>query len=405
MIRTMSKRTPGRTRTQDLWTKRVKNPDGTYARVPSKRHGRGLRWRAEIIDEAGQPQSEAFGRKDDARLWLEKQSAAMVSGTYVDPKSGKTTLACFYREWSSHQVWVAGTRQAMDLALNSVPFGEVALSELRPSHLQAWIKSMQDKPLQASMIHTRFVNLRGVIRAALRDRLLPNDVTANVRLPRQRKASAAMSIPSPTQVGSLLREAAPQFEAFVALCAFGGLRLGEAAALQVGDVDFLQREIHVRRQVQRANGKQVEIRPPKYGSERTVYAPDELIETISEHVRVFRPGDEAERWLFPGEAEHPLHQNSVGYLWRKARDAAGVGYRLYDLRHFYASGLINGRCDVVTVQRALGHASAAETLKTYAHLWPDASDRTRLAARELYAQAAAYPLRTDETNTDADQRI
>jgi integrase len=305
------------------------------------------------------------------------------NGTYVDPKSGKTTLASFYREWSSHQVWVPGTRRAMDLAVNSVPFGDVSFSDLRPSHVQPWIKSMQDKPLQASTIHTRFVNVRGVVRAAVRDRLVAHDVTVNAKLPRQRKASGAMSIPTPVEVGKLLRGADAHVAAFVGLCAFGGLRLGEAAALQVGDVDFLKREIHVRRQVQRANGKQVEIRSPKYGSERTVYAPDELIEMISEHVRVFRPGDDAIRWLFPGEREHPLHQNSVAYLWRKAKAAAGVDYRLHDLRHFYASGLIAAGCDVVTVQRALGHGSASVTLNTYGHLWPDANDRTRQAAREL----------------------
>ena len=32
--------------------------------------------------------------------------------------------------------------------------------------------------------------------------------------------------------------------------------------------------------------------------------------------------------------------------------------RLHDLRHFTASGLIAAGCDVVQVQRALGHASA-----------------------------------------------
>ena len=31
------------------------------------------------------------------------------------------------------------------------------------------------------------------------------------------------------------------------------------------------------------------------------------------------------------------------------------------------------------VQARLGHASAAETLDTYSHLWPDSEDRTRQA--------------------------
>jgi integrase len=59
------------------------------------------------------------------------------------------------------------------------------------------------------------------------------------------------------------------------------------------------------------------------------------------------------------------------------------GLRLHDLRHFYASGLIAAGCDVVTVQRALGHASATTTLRTYAHLWPTAEDRTRAATADL----------------------
>ena len=37
----------------------------------------------------------------------------------------------------------------------------------------------------------------------------------------------------------------------------------------------------------------------------------------------------------------------------------------HDLRHFYAAGLIVAGCDVVTVQRALGHQSAVVTLLMY----------------------------------------
>jgi integrase len=88
-----------------------------------------------------------------------------------------------------------------------------------------------------------------------------------------------------------------------------------------------------------------------------------------------------------------------------ARATAEVTYRLRDLRHYFASGLIAAGCDVVTVQRALGHASAAETLSTYSHLWPDASDRTRAAAGALLDAAlnpTADALRTEGPKTAAD---
>lgn len=154
----------------------------------------------------------------------------------------------------------------------------------------------------------------------------------------------------------------------------------------------------MQRQVQRANGHEVEIRLPKYGSEREVPEPDGLLKILAEHVRLFVGGDPA-AWLFPGEGEHTWHQNSVGYRWRRTRTSAGTDtLKLHDLRHFYASGLIAAGCDVVTIQRALGHSSPTVTLNTYSHLWPDANDRTRRAADELFrasAGSAADVLRTD----------
>jgi integrase len=87
----------------------------------------------------------------------------------------------------------------------------------------------------------------------------------------------------------------------------------------------------------------------------------------------------------------------------------GVGLKdikLHDLRHFYASGLIAQGCDVVTVQRALGHATATTTLNTYSHLWPTAEDRTRKAAQALMIAAlgnSADSARTEAPKTASEQ--
>ena len=102
----------------------------------------------------------------------------------------------------------------------------------------------------------------------------------------------------------------------MAVAAFAGLRLGEAAALQVGDVEFLCRRLQVSRQVQRAGGGKVEIRAPKYGSERTIYIPGELVEILAAHVRDHCPGTDPGRWMF-GSA--PPHRDTVGYGWRHRR--------------------------------------------------------------------------------------
>ncbi len=59
-----------------------------------------------------------------------------------------------------------------------------------------------------------------------------------------------------------------------------------------------------------------------------------------------------------------------------------VGF--HELRHFYASLLIRHGEAVNTVQARLGHASAAETLDTRSHVWPDSDDRTREAVDSAF---------------------
>jgi integrase len=104
-------------------------------------------------------------------------------------------------------------------------------------------------------------------------------------------------------------------------------------------------------------------------------------------------------------ADLPVHAATVGRPWRALREKIGIEHRLHDARHFYASGLIASGCDDVTVQRALGHSSAAQTLSTYSHLWPDASDRTRKAAGELIDlshESGADALRTEAAKLHSD---
>jgi hypothetical protein len=160
-------RTPGKRGIADMWYR----PDGTPTKLaepgssPKRPRGKESRWRAWYIDNDGNERTKRFKTKPPAETWLNEQTSALVTGSHVDPKHGKATLASFYREWSKHQVWTNSTRLAMDLAVNSATFGDTPLAELRPSHVQAWVKAMQDKPLEPSTIHTRLRYVIGSWRA------------------------------------------------------------------------------------------------------------------------------------------------------------------------------------------------------------------------------------------------
>ena len=79
---------------------------------------------------------------------------------------------------------------------------------------------------------------------------------------------------------------------------------------------------------------------------------------------------------------HQLGPWQLQRAFRAARMAVEdlpEGFRFHDLRHYYASLLINSGLDVKVVQARLRHASAKTTLDTYGHLWPDSDETTRAA--------------------------
>jgi integrase len=124
------------------------------------------------------------------------------------------------------------------------------------------------------------------------------------------------------------------------------------------------------------------LAPPKTpASHRTVPLPQVVVNALVEHLERF-PIQHPDRLVFTDEAGQALRRTAFAReIWRPTVHAVGArrGTGFHALRHFYASLLIRHGESVKTVQRRLGHATAAETLDTYAHLWPDSDDRTREA--------------------------
>lgn len=369
----------------------TKRPDGVY--------------RARYRDEAGKEHARHFKLKKEAQRWLDEVTTSVVTGIYVDPKAGTLTFSRWFADWTKLQVWEPGTLQAAQRAVKGIPFGTVPMNKLAPEHFQAWVKSMQNQGLAESTIRMRFSFAHMAMRAAVGS-VIQKDASAlagragvgrGIKLPKAARSSA-MKIPTSAQVAAAYRAAPFHFRSFMAVCMLAGLRLGEAAGLRLDDVDFLRRTIHVQRQLQGQTTGESRQADPKAKSDRIIPVPDELLVILSEHVRL-QGVSGGDQWLFTTDAGHPYNRNSAGHRWRQACSAAGVaGFTLHDLRHFYASGLIASGCDVVTVQRALGHSTPSITLNTYSHLWPDADDRTRSSAAGL-ARSILNPADSVRTQT------
>ncbi len=202
------------------------------------------------------------------------------------------------------------------------------------------------------------------------------------------------------QVLAARAEVPERLAAMVTLVAGTGLRQSEAFGITVDRIDFLRRVVTIDRQLLTVPGRGPAFGPPKTkASIRAVPLPQVVVDALAAHLARFPvhvDGDFA-RLVFTREDLEPWTRQSFGHIWRPAAQRAGLPPRtgFHALRHYYASLLIRHGESIKTVQARLGHASAAETLDTYSHLWPDSEDRTRDAVDSVLLNLADS-LRTKE---------
>lgn len=349
-------------------------------------------WRARYRDQNGKEHSKHEKTKKAAQKWLDEQTAAMVTGQWADPTAGRVTWDEWVSRWLTMQVWVPGTTTAAKTAVESVPCRMRAIRDVKHGDVQTWVTRESERGLAASTIRTRLNYVQMAFRAAVDNQVIARNPAVRVKTPRQRKREAKMRTLTADQVATAL-ESAGEFRLFVAVCVFAGLRLGEAAGLQVGDIDFERSVIAVRRQVQGTSIPSTRVVPPKAGSEREVFVPAELIDMLR-GVREWTP----DTFVFRSVMGHLYNRNSAGEEWRRIRSAVGFDDEVtpHTFRHTFASNLIASGCDVVTVQRALGHSQPSITLNVYSHLWASEEDKTRAATATFMGEvlASADPVRT-----------
>lgn len=344
------------------------------------------KWRARYRDSDGDEHARHFARKIDAQQWLDTVTASVVRGDYVDPKAGLITFDEFYSAWSPRQIWTRGTRGSYDHIASTVTFGDMQLLKIKKSHVETWVKKMSTDGLAPQTITNRLGLMRAVFKAAVGDKLIAFDPSNGVRRPSVASKASTMKIPTAEELRALVDASEPFFRVAFIVGAFAGLRQGEVVGLQLDDIDFMRRQLHVRRQVQRESPHPVEIRAPKYNSDRTIHLPQSVLNEISRHLKDFGTyGDD--QWLLLGRDGGPMWPRLHEYRFTKAAKKAGVGFTSHDLRHYFASGLIASGSDVVAVQRAMGHKSASVTLDTYSHLWPSAEEKTRTALDSIFNEA------------------
>jgi integrase len=318
----------------------------------------------------------------------------MRTGTWVDPRASKVTVG----EWCD--IWLAGyggapstVRQARShLKHIRAEFGATQLGAVRPSQVKAWTTKLQAQGLATSTIYALHSRLAHIYADAVHDGLVPRSPLGRRTSPPTAKQRPYVA--TTAQVWALYEAMPPGMKPVILLGAFAGLRVGEIAALRTVDVDFMRGVISPAIQYPNAPLKTEMSKTP-------VPIPVDLALELN---RV--PAEWGSDTLVVGAYGRAVAPYTIETAFRKARESIAdlpEGFRVHDLRHYFASLLIAAGLDIKTVQKRMRHSSAKTTLDVYGHMWPDKDESARAVVQKVLATRADF-LRTSGDRTGSDPR-
>lgn len=148
-----------------------------------------------------------------------------------------------------------------------------------------------------------------------------------------------------------------KYRAALMLCYGAGLRIGEAVAVKVGDIDSKRMLIRVQK--------------GKGSKDRYVMLSPRLLAVLRRYFRAARPCGE---WMFPSwRGNRHLSSSALSQACRDASKQSGLTKRItaHTLRHSFATHLLESGTDTRVIQVLLGHSrieTTARYTKVAAHL-------------------------------------
>lgn len=241
--------------------------------------------------------------------------------------------------------------------------------------------SARRSPATVETVHTV---ISGVFNEAIDDELLRGNPTVKVLdrvLPPQNRRDVKEAAPLTVEERDRLLAAAGRIASTAELMVlkamvFAGLRLGEALAMRISNLDLAAGTYLVAESY-----KNHLFQTPKTDKTRVVDLPASWCAELQEYVtglkrkqlRGARRRDVDLLFLDPKEksARWPFSQRTVQGLMQRVCKVAGLRPRNpHDLRHTYATTLLMAGVSPAYVQKQLGHHSISMTVDTYGHWVP-----------------------------------
>ena len=259
--------------------------------------------------------------------------------------------------------------------------GDIRLNALKSHHIQELLNDIIQKGHHRTAEIVK-LTIKQIIQQAIINEYIYKDVSLKVSLPQSKKKEKRAL----TTEEKLLIEKSKLTQkerVFVDLLYYTGARRGEALALTVKDIDFINRKLIINKNlVLKDSQSDIKNSPKTDAGNRLIPLPTKLLSELKEYL-----ANVSSIYLFTKQNGELMTKSSFRRFWDNILDkmniAAGgdkfsrseTAIRLVSkditphiFRHTYATNLYYADIDVKTAQRLLGHSNIQITLEIYTHL-------------------------------------
>ena len=235
-----------------------------------------------------------------------------------------------------------------------------------------------------------------VLEQALKEGLIPINLETRIDMPKQDKK--APNYFQPEQIATIrenLENEPIKWKTIVHLLLLTGARRGEILGLKWSDIDFVNNQLHICRNVLYRPDVGVYVDTPKTEkSDRWVALPVQTMRLLKEY-QGWQMGErlrlqeyyQNQDFLFAQDNGNPMFPDSVTRYLSRFGERIGFHVNPHAFRHTMASMLYFNGIDSVSISARLGHSSVSITQDIYSHVIKTADRRNADVLANIFLEA------------------
>jgi integrase len=342
---------------------------------------RGVSYRVSWRDKGGL-KHRRFTIAKAAAAFKVSIEGKLQSGGYTDPALGDVTLGEFWKGWWGEK-GPDGLRPSTTARYEThgrlyvLPeLGGERLNAITVTDVRAMFTRLKNRGLGAPTLEAVHRLLHRLFEVAIDENRIGLNPVRGLKYDRPARRKARFL--SAAEVAAIAREVPnlegvedpERYRALVFFLSYTGLRVGEASALKVRNLDLIRGRVTVEEAHAEVGGRLVPGET-KTGRSRTVPLPTFVREMLVDHLERFGTPSDPESFVFTGPDGGPIRQNAFrSRVLQPAARRAGIDPvpTTHDLRHTAASLMAKQRFTLREAGEILGHSTTAMTAR-YSHVF------------------------------------